>query len=52
MEKDLKRFMDIATRAQYLANTKGGDYSALSDDELCKFMVEYDQALTEAEKTK
>ena len=41
-------FANIAARAQHLANERGGDYSALSADELCSFMVEYDAALAKA----
>lgn len=41
-------FADIAVRAQYLANERGGDYSSLTIDELCAFMAEYDDALSAA----
>lgn len=41
-------FAGIAARAQVLANERGGDYSALSHDELCGFMVEYDTVLAKA----
>lgn len=42
------RFADIAARAQYLANERDGDYGALTKDELCAFMVEFDEALSDA----
>ena len=42
---DNRAFADIAARAQRLANERGGDYSALTYDELCRFMVEFDEAL-------
>ena len=41
---DNRAFADIAARAQRLANERGGDYSALTHDELCAFMVEFDEA--------
>lgn len=41
-------FAGIASRAQHLANERGGDYGDLTKDELCAFMVEYDAALTKA----
>lgn len=41
-------FADIAARAQWLANTRGGDYSALTHEELCTFMLEFDAALAKA----
>jgi len=43
---DNRAFADIAARAQRLANERGGDYSALTIDELCAFMVEFDEALS------
>ena len=43
---DNRAFADIAARAQHLANERGGDYSALTLDELCAFMVEFDDALS------
>ena len=48
--KIAKSFARIAFRAQWIANNRGGDYSELSTQELCDFMVEYDHALTEAER--
>ena len=45
----MEKFIDIATRAQRLANERGGDYSSLTFDELCTFMVEYDRALDDAQ---
>ena len=49
MDEHLQRFADIAEKAQRLANQRGGDYDALSREELCEFMVEYDGALSAAE---
>jgi len=43
---DNRAFADVAARAQRLANERGGDYSALTIDELCAFMVEFDEALS------
>lgn len=45
---DNRAFADIAARAQHLANERGGDYSALTLDELCAFMVAFDEALSAA----
>lgn len=44
-------FVETARRAQRLANMRGGDYAALTFDELCEFMVEYDRILDKAENS-
>ncbi len=49
MSENTPDFIDIARRAQHLANTRGGDYGDLTHDELCAFMVEYDRALSKSE---
>ncbi len=45
IERRLNAAVEIAHRACFLANERGGDYTALSTDEICQLLVDYENAL-------